>query len=73
MMVTQTSARSIGFFTFLAGFVLGAGAGLLLAPQSGVRTRRLLQHLAHDLQDKAEDLVDEVQEVVNTVRDKVGT
>lgn len=72
MMVTQTSPRSMNLFTFVIGFALGAGAGLLLAPQSGARTRRHLQHLAHDVQDKAEDLVDEVQEVVSTVRDKVG-
>lgn len=72
MMIAQTFARSMSCFSFMTGFMLGAGTGLLLAPQSGARTRRHLQHLAHDLQDKAEDLVDEVQQVVSTARDKVG-
>lgn len=72
MMVTQTFARSMSFFTFVTGFMLGASAGLLLAPQSGARTRRHLQHLAHDLRDKAEDLVDEVHQVVSTELKRVG-
>ncbi len=72
MMVTQASASTVSRFTFVTGFALGVGAGLLFAPQSGERTRRRLQHLAHDVQDKAEDLVDEVQQVVSTVREKVG-
>ncbi|MFO0698332.1 MAG: YtxH domain-containing protein [Nitrospira sp.] len=71
-MNSRTSSLSISMFTFMTGFALGAGAGLLLAPQSGARTRRHLQHLAHDLQDRAEDLVDEVQQVVSTALEKDG-
>jgi gas vesicle protein len=35
--------------TFFAGLVAGIGAGILLAPQSGARTRRQLHNLAEDL------------------------
>jgi gas vesicle protein len=34
--------------TFVAGLVAGIGAGILLAPQSGARTRRQLHNLAED-------------------------
>lgn len=70
MMVTQTTARSIGFFTFVTGFALGAGAGLLLAPQSGARTRRHLQHLGQHVRDKAEDLTQEAKEFVENALDR---
>lgn len=72
MMDTHTSSRPFGVLTFATGFVLGAGAGLLLAPQSGVRTRRHLQHLGHNLRDKAEDLAQEAKDLVGSVLDRSG-
>jgi hypothetical protein len=38
--------------TFVAGLVTGIGAGILLAPQSGARTRRQLHNLAHDVEEQ---------------------
>lgn len=37
-----------GGFMFLTGLMVGAGAGFLLAPESGVRTRRRLSAMAED-------------------------
>lgn len=72
MKMTQTSAASFSFVTFLTGFILGTGAGLLLAPQPGVRTRRHLRHLSHNLCDKADDLVEEAKELVGYVFHDTG-
>jgi gas vesicle protein len=38
---------------FFAGLVAGIGTGLLLAPQSGARTRRQLHSLTKDLQEES--------------------
>ncbi|MDT8435846.1 MAG: YtxH domain-containing protein [Gemmatimonadota bacterium] len=52
--------------SFLAGLTLGAligtGAALLLAPQSGERTRRQLARRAEDLTDDARDALDDVRD-----------
>ena len=41
--------------SFLAGGIVGAGLALLLAPQSGKRTRRQIADLADDVKDYAAD------------------
>lgn len=55
-----------GFKWFLLGAALGAGFGLLLAPQSGERTRRDISRKARRLKREAgeriEDFADEVQD-----------
>lgn len=38
---------------FVTGLLVGVGAGLLLAPQSGVRTRRQLRSLVEDVSEPA--------------------
>lgn len=61
------------------GFLLGIGAGavigLLLAPQSGSETRRLLalktQERADSIQEQANDLLDSATALVETGRVKV--
>ena len=40
-------------FAFLAGAVIGAGAALLLAPQSGAETRKLLRNYAEKAEEEA--------------------
>jgi gas vesicle protein len=51
-------------FAFLAGAVIGAGAALLLAPQSGTQTRTLLK-------DYAQRAEEEVRERMHDVREKM--
>ena len=40
-------------FAFLAGGIIGAGAALLLAPQSGAETRKLLKSYAEKAEEEA--------------------
>lgn len=47
------TAYEYGGTMFLIGFVAGIGAGLLVAPQSGARTRRHLHDLTRDLEEEA--------------------
>lgn len=46
----------MGGFMFLAGMAVGIGTGLLVAPESGARTRRRLKHYAEDIGDQITDL-----------------
>ena len=43
------------------GGLVGAGVALLLAPQSGKRTRQQIADLAEDLKEYASDLTDKVR------------
>jgi hypothetical protein len=45
----------------VVGGLVGAGLALLLAPQSGKRTRQQIADLAEDLKDYASDLTDKVR------------
>ena len=45
----------------VVGGLVGAGIALLLAPQSGKRTRQQIADLAEDLKDYAADLTDKVR------------
>lgn len=71
-MIMRSSSQSAGLSIFLTGVVFGVGAGPLLAPQSGVRTRRHLQHCGHHLRGNAEDLTQEAKDVVGSVLDRTG-
>jgi gas vesicle protein len=61
-----------GQFNFVAGIVvgalIGAGAALLMAPDSGKKTRKRLGRAADDLKESAADRWDEI---ADDVRDKV--
>jgi gas vesicle protein len=51
----------------LAGALFGAGLALLLAPQSGRKTRRDIRHLADRVGDKAEAARIELQHSLDTI------
>ncbi|MES2304004.1 MAG: YtxH domain-containing protein [Gemmatimonadota bacterium] len=51
---------------FLFGAVLGAGLGLLFAPQAGERTRRDISKRARRLKAEAEDRFDELTDEIET-------
>ena len=50
----DTALNKNSAMAFIAGAFLGAGVALLLAPQSGRKTRRDLRHLAEETRNKAE-------------------
>lgn len=69
------SESGSGFKWFLLGAALGAGLGLLLAPQSGERTRRDLVKRGKKLRAKAterfEDISDEIQSRGRKIKETV--
>jgi len=60
----------MGGFMFLAGVAVGVGTGLLIAPESGARTRRRLRDYAEDLGDQITDLADETKVKVGKFVDR---
>lgn len=69
----EDNARMVNFTTgMLFGAVIGAGVALLLAPESGRRTRRRISRAADDARhyaegrwdDLTEDMKDRVEEAV---------
>ncbi|MEW6740855.1 MAG: YtxH domain-containing protein [Nitrospirota bacterium] len=61
------SAGSV-LLSFLLGGMVGAGLALLLAPQSGVETRKRIREFTDDVREKATEYVGQTKEkVVSTV------
>ena len=50
--------------SFLLGGVVGAGLAFLLAPQSGIETRRKIKDLADDVKEKTNTYINETWEKV---------
>ena len=59
------SAGSVGF-AFLAGAIIGIGAALLLAPQSGTATRKLLKTYAEQAEEEMREKAQEVGATLDT-------
>lgn len=63
-----------GALLLLAGGVIGAGAALLFAPQSGRKTRRDISRCAHKVKaradEKMEDIAVNISDLVDTVGEK---
>jgi len=63
--------RTVGVWTcgFLTGSALGLAAGMLTAPQSGKRTRRMIRRKAEEVEDgvaeAAEEALDRGREIVD--------
>jgi gas vesicle protein len=59
--------RNLGIFvifSFLVGGAVGAGLALLLAPQSGKKTRRQIRDIAEDLSEQASDYADRMKKKI---------
>lgn len=59
-----TSTAIWGGAALVTGLAVGVGAGLMLAPQSGARTRQHLRHLAAELGEHAGSIADEAKQAV---------
>lgn len=69
-MEDNNRALIFGAVAFFAGAMIGLGTGMVMAPQSGERTRRQLQNMAIDVQEDAELLVKDTKEKVSGWVDK---
>jgi gas vesicle protein len=49
---------------FILGGLVGAGIALLVAPQSGIETRKKIKEFAEDATDKANELAETTKEKV---------
>jgi len=49
------------FLSFLLGGMVGAGLALLLAPQSGLETRRKIREFADEVKEKATDYAEQAK------------
>ncbi len=76
VIVERESSNGGGLGALLLGLALGAGAALLLAPESGEAMRARIRRETRKATTKARELVDEVTEEVTEsmgrTRDKVG-
>ena len=66
-MDNDTRTIIFGGLALLTGIVLGTGLGLLLAPQSGARTRRQLRNMVEDATERVGEFADDAKETVNEV------
>jgi gas vesicle protein len=60
------------FTGLLLGSLIGAGVMLLLAPQSGKKTRKQLRRKGRDLREQATDAVDETAAQIRTKAHQVS-
>jgi len=54
--------RGQSFFAFLGGVVVGGVVALLLAPESGEKTRRRIGKFVADKKDQLSDVVEQVSD-----------
>ena len=57
----------IAGLSLMVGVVLGTGLGLLMAPQSGSRTRRQLKSMMEDASERAGEFADDAKEAVTDI------
>jgi len=56
-----------GGLALITGIVLGTGLGMLLAPQSGARTRRQLRNMVEDATERVGEIADDAKDTMNDV------
>ncbi len=56
--------------SFLVGGLVGAAVALILAPESGRKTRRRIKEFAEDVVEKAQDSLEEVKDKVDFAAEK---
>lgn len=70
METDDTRCLLVAGIMFFSGLMLGMATGVLLAPQSGSRTRRHLLSMVEDASERANEWVDDAKEAVNEVVDR---
>ena len=67
----NNNSKFIPIASFVAGSLLGAGIALLVAPQSGKKTRREIVHLGKVAKNKAEAIQLQLRHACDDWTDKV--
>ncbi|AMV70813.1 hypothetical protein DBW_0411 [Desulfuromonas sp. DDH964] len=69
-------ASTVGAIMLIAGGLIGAGIGILFAPQSGKRTRRQISRYSKKVKNETEALIrdsaEAVRETVDTLADRTS-
>lgn len=64
------------FFSFIGGALLGAGAAILLAPESGEKTRKRIRQysekIADEIKDRVEDMNTKAKKYVDEAKEKIA-
>lgn len=63
-MDTDTRCIIFGGLALVTGILLGTGLGMLLAPQSGSRTRRQLRNMVEDATERVTEFADDAKETM---------
>jgi len=71
-MTDRNTTIKVGALMLIAGGIIGAGAALLFAPQSGKATRKDISRYARKAKRRAEDIVDDFSDSVSKMVDTVG-
>ncbi len=69
-MDSDTRVLLFGGLSFLTGVLLGTGMGLLMAPQSGRRTRRQLKNYIDDTTERFNEFADDTKDRVSDFVEK---
>jgi len=72
-MDTETRSVFVAGLTFFSGLIFGLGMGVLLAPQSGSRTRRHLRTMVEDIGERAGEWVEDAKGTMNGMVDRGRT
>ncbi len=72
-MDTETRCVFVAGLTFFSGLIFGLGMGVLLAPQSGSRTRRHLRTMVEDIGERAGEWVEDAKDTMNGMVDRGRT
>ena len=69
-MDSDTRVILCGGLALVTGIILGTGLGLLMAPQTGRRTRRQIKNYIHDTGDRMNDMAGETRDRMSEFMEK---
>ncbi len=69
-MDTDTRYILFGGLAFITGIVIGTGMGILMAPQSGTRTRRKIRNFAEDAGERVSEFSGDARDAVDNLMER---